>query len=164
MPATNTDWARAYALQALSDLNVREALLKAGVEKCHRLHYLQMAAEKTCKAYLTVANGHERVGRTHACVQDHLPTIARHIYSTGKGTKMQVWQVKQIKRVSREIELIAPACDAGKVREDNSEYPWLDGADVQTPCRYAFSNIDDGERTIVLLIRLIRTAAEAYTR
>lgn len=44
--ATDREWARAYALQALSDLEVRDRLAVAGAEKCHRLHYLQMAAEK----------------------------------------------------------------------------------------------------------------------
>ncbi|MGA6980922.1 MAG: hypothetical protein WCC95_04355 [Candidatus Sulfotelmatobacter sp.] len=52
MPATDQDWARAYAKQALSDLDAREKLESAGVHKCHRLHFLQMAAEKLCKAYL----------------------------------------------------------------------------------------------------------------
>ena len=64
-----------------------------------------------------------------------------------------------------EIELIAPACDAEKTREDNSEYPWTDGQGViQTPCRYSFPNIDDSDRLLVLVIKLIRTAAEAYAQ
>jgi len=58
MLTKDEDWARAYAKQALSDLDVREILVRGNTEKCHRLHFLQMAAEKTCKAYLTIANGH----------------------------------------------------------------------------------------------------------
>jgi len=44
-----------------------------------------------------------------------------------------------------EIEVLAPACDEGDLRQDNSEYPWEDaqGA-VCIPCQYAFPKIDDG--------------------
>lgn len=165
MPATKEDWARAYALQAISDLVARDALVKAGVEKCHRLHFLQMAAEKTCKAHLIAASGTEAVRKTHACVAKVLPTIASIFYAKlNDDSKIRDWQLKQIKHFAREIEVIAPACDAGDERKDNSEYPWLDGQGrVQTPCQYSFSNIDDGDKALVLLIKLIRTAAETYT-
>ena len=64
MAATDQDWARAYAKQALSDLDAREKFALAGAPKCHRLHFLQMAAEKVCKAHLTSANGHENIKPT----------------------------------------------------------------------------------------------------
>jgi hypothetical protein len=61
------------------------------------------------------------------------------------------------------MQLLAPACDDGDIREDNSEYPWEDGqGNVCVPCQYSFPNLDDGNRAIVRLIRLIRTAAESY--
>ena len=162
-PPANQEWARAYALQALSDLRAREVLVRAGAEKCHRLHFLQMAAEKTCKAHLTAANGHENVRKTHAYVEAVLPIIARHFFSKTNEGQLGSWQIDQIKKFAREIEVIAPACDAGDVREDNSEYPWLDGQGrVRTPCEYNFPNIDDGDKGIVQLIKLIRTAAETY--
>jgi hypothetical protein len=65
-PATDQNWARAYAKQALSDLDARDELAIRGVQKCHRLHFLQMAAEKICKAHLASANGHENVRKTRA--------------------------------------------------------------------------------------------------
>jgi hypothetical protein len=101
------DWARGYARQALSDLRARDILVSANAEKCHRLHFLQMAAEKACKARLIAQNG--------------------------------------------------------DVREDNSEYPW-EGAngEVRIPCEYNFPKINDEEKTIVKLIRLIRIAALSY--
>jgi hypothetical protein len=140
MSATKEEWARAYALQALSDLRARDALAVAGVEKCHRLHFLQMAAEKVCKAHLAMGSGHENIRKTHAYVASVLPTIARRFYATiSDENQMPNWQMDRIKRMAREIEVIAPACDAGDVREDNSEYPWLDGSgDVQIPCDYSF--------------------------
>ena len=166
MPATDEDWARGYARQALSDLGVRETLVRANAHKCHRLHFLQMAAEKACKAHLTIANGHENVRRTHAYVARNLPTIARYFYPlVNDNNAISRWEISQIRRLAQEIEVLAPACDDGDVREDNSEYPWLDGrGEVQTPCEYNFPNIDDGSRTVVRLIRLIRTAAESYAQ
>lgn len=164
MPATDLDWARAYAKQALSDLDAREKLALAGADKCHRLHFLQMAAEKVCKAHLTVVNGHERVRKTHAYVEKNLPIIARQFFTRSNDeNRMAQWEVRQIEGIAGEIELLAPACDDGGTRRDNSEYPWKDGhGDVQTSCEYSFPNVDDESRTIVRLIRLIRTASESY--
>jgi hypothetical protein len=156
------EWARSYALQALFDLRAREVLARAGTEKCHRLHFLQMAAEKICKAHLTAANGHENVHRTHAYVENVLPVIARNFYG---NQDIPTWQMREIRRIAREIEVIAPACDAGNTREDNSEYPWVDGQGaIQTPCRHNFPNIDDSNKMLVSVIKLMRSAAEAYTR
>ena len=166
MQPTDEKWARSYAIQALSDLRAREALVHANVEKCHRLHFLQMAAEKTCKAYLTSANGHDKVRKSHAYVACILPIIARHFYAViNDDNRIKQWELSEIRRVAREIELLAPACDDGDLRRDNSEYPWEDarGA-ICTPCEYNFPNIDDGSRPIVRMIRLIRTAAESYSR
>ncbi len=157
-------WANAFAKQALSDLDARDLLARAGAEKCHRLHFLQMAAEKTCKAHLTLANGYEKVRRTHAYVAKNLPIIARHYYPiVNDANRIARWEIAEIGRLAHEIEVLAPACDDGDVREDNTEYPWSDGSGgVGIPCEHSFPNIDDGSRTIVRLIRLLRTAAESY--
>lgn len=164
MPATDQDWARGYAVQARSDLFAREMLVRANADKCHRLHFLQMAAEKVCKAYLTMANGHDNVRKSHAYVARNLPIIARHIYALiNDKNQITRWEMSEIKRLAREIELLAPACNEGEMRQDNSEYPWLDARDdVRVPCEYNFPNIDDGSRTILRLIRLIREASDSY--
>jgi hypothetical protein len=166
MPATDRDWARGYAKQALSDLDAREKLVRADAHKCHRLHFVQMAAEKACKAHLTIANGHDNVRRTHAYVARNLPIIARHFYAViNDDNRISHWEIAEIRRLAREIEVLAPACDDGNVREDNTEYPWLDGAgNVRVPCEYGFPNIDDHSRAIVRLIRLIRAAAETHAQ
>jgi hypothetical protein len=162
--ATDQDWATAYAKQALSDLDAREKLALAGAHKCHRLHFLQMAAEKVCKAHLTSANGHENVRKTHAYIEKNLPIIARLFCSTANDDNvMAQWETREIKRIAGEIQVLAPACDGEGSRPDNSEYPWQDGhGDVRTPSEYKFPNIDDESRTIIRLIRLIRTASESY--
>ena len=162
--ATNQDWARAYAKQALSDLDAREKLALAGAHKCHRLHFLQMAAEKVCKAHLTSGNGHENVRKTHAYIERNLLIIARFFYSkTNDDNSMAQWETRKMKQIATEIQVLAPACDAEGARPDNSEYPWQDGhGDVRTPCEYNFPNIDDEDRTIIRLIKLIRAASESY--
>ena len=164
MEATKGDWARAYAKQALSDLAAREALVRAGAEKCHRLHFLQMAAEKACKAHL--AYGGNDVKKSHAYVASNLPIIARHFYAMmNNNNQITRWELSGIRRLASEIETLAPACAHGDARKDNSEYPWEDPAGtICIPCEYSFPNIDDGDRAIIRLIRLIRKACESYGR
>jgi len=50
MQPKDEEWAGGYARQALSDPDAREIPVRGNAEKCHRPHFLQMAAEKTCKA------------------------------------------------------------------------------------------------------------------
>lgn len=164
-PTIDEEWARAYARQALSDLDVRESLAdpKVKAAKCHRLLFLQMAAEKTCKAYLTMANGYDQVRKTHACIERVLPIVARQIYGIVSHSPIPHWEMSQIRRLAHEIEVLAPACDGGERRRDNVEYPWEGPTgEVRTPCEYNFPNVDDKSRQIVRLIRLIRAAAESY--
>jgi len=160
---TNQDWARAFARQALCDLDAREKLTRADAHKCHRLLFLQMAAEKVCKAYLTVANGHENVSNTHGYVAKHLPRIAVYFYGV-TGNRMAEWERRAIESFAREIQVAAPACKDDN-REDNCEYPWEDGqGTVRVPCEYNFPKIDDSAQNnaIVKLIRLIREASQSY--
>jgi hypothetical protein len=164
--ATDMKWARGYALQSLSDLRAREALLNAKSEKCHRLHFLQMAAEKACKAYLTAAGGHDQVKKSHAYIALTLPVIARHFYAASSPkTQKKEWEIPEVKRIAREIQVLSPACDEGYQREDNSEYPWDDGTGrICIPCEYSYPNIDDTDRSFVRIIQLIRIAAQSYSQ
>jgi hypothetical protein len=165
MPASDQDWASAYAKQALSDLDAREKLESRGADKCHRLHFLQMAAEKLCKAYLTASNGHNKIRKTHAYIERNLPIIARNFYRAANNAGIPAWEISEIRKIARQVEVLAPACDDGGTRQDNSEYPWEDAqGDVRVPSEYNFPNLDDGptNKAIVKLIRLIRTAADAY--
>jgi hypothetical protein len=166
MPQTKFDWARGFALQALSDLRVREMLVSSNAEKCHRLHFLQMAAEKACKAHLIIKNGNDSIRKRHDYIAKFLPVIARHIYSISNDkNRMAQWEMDKIKILAHEIELVCPGCDDSNTREDNSEYPWLDTeGNVEIPCQYNFPKIDDGSREIIRLIKLIRTASEFYAR
>lgn len=167
MHLRDQNWARSYAKQALSDLRAWDVLVSARAEKCHRLHFLQMAVEKTCKAHLTLNRGHENVKLSHCCIKDNLPVIARQIYATIIFDKrIAEWEIKAIKHFAGEIELLSPACDHEGTRKDNTEYPWEDNGRVYTPCDYTFPIIDDGpeNKTIDRLVKLIRTAAESFSQ
>jgi hypothetical protein len=166
MLATDANWAKSFARQALSDLAAREALVEAKAEKCHRLHFLQMAAEKACKTHRIVNSGHEQVRKSHAYIQRELPALARYFYALEHDrNQIASWELSEVRGLAREIELLAPACDDGHSREDNSDYPWLDATgQIMVPCEFAFPSIDDGSRSIIRLIKLIRTAAESYSR
>ena len=76
-----------------------------------------MATEKTCKAYLIKENGHEKVRKTHAVVKKHLPRIAQHFYSSNPNRKQALHQLSEIKTLAGEVELLAPACDHGDLRQ-----------------------------------------------
>ncbi len=171
MPLTDQDWIRAFARQALSDLRVRDLLQQANVEKCHRLHFLQMAAEKICKSHLIRENGRGNVQNVHTYTAKILPIIARQFYSRpGRKAAIPHWELSAIRHLAYEIEKLAPACDAGDLRPDNSEYPWEDSrGQVCVPCEYNFPSVDDGiggksAKAMVDLIRLMREAAEHYAK
>jgi len=154
MTTLRKEWVVSFARQALSDLNAREILSANNASKCHRLHFLQMAAEKLCKAYLIKSQtGHDGNFTTHAVIKRHLKTIARYYGCRSVGV------------FANEIEVLSPACRDGGVRQDNTEYPWLSATGkVIAPCEWSFPNLDDRHRSIVELIKLIKTASEDCIR
>jgi hypothetical protein len=77
-----------------------------------------MAAEKLCKAYLTTSNGHDKVRKTHAYVERNLPLIARNFYRADNNGKIPTWEISEIRKIARQIEVLAPACDDGGTRQD----------------------------------------------
>jgi len=163
--SSGQNWSRAYARQALSDLQAREVLIAATpqVARCHPLHFLQMAAEKTCKAYLSAGSGNADVRRTHSVVKSVLPVIARELYRSNETSALPGWQRRRLASLAMEIEVLAPGATIGEVRKDNCEYPWADVRGViVVPCEHKFAKIDEDERTFAVLIRLLRAAAKEY--
>ena len=157
----SSQWARAFALQALSDLRARD-ILSAGVsDRCHTLHYLQMATEKVCKAHLH-AQG-KNVRQSHRQIVGVLERIARReISGTSKSFAYSSWFMQAVAHFADEIEALAPAVRTGG-REANCEYPWEDShGRVHTPCLHKFSRIDENDRTVKRIVTLIRSAAEEY--
>jgi hypothetical protein len=154
------EWRRAYAKQARADLQTRDALMDHGkLPECQQLHFLQMACEKLCKAYLC-GQGVDplHLQTSHAFVSRHLPIIARQ-------QAVQAWAIAAIRVLSRKIELLAPSVTDGGRQPANCEYPWIGptGA-VQIPCEHNFGFDLIREKAGRILLKAIYTAVEGLCR
>ncbi len=162
-PESNQVWARAYARQARSDLAAREVLLTDGsLPRCHELHYLQMACEKLCKAYL--CNGGAAAAdlqSSHAYIAKTLPSIAQELLARSARQKVgRRWEVRAIAALARRIELLAPSVRGGGAVPANVEYPWSgpDG-DICIPAHHNFGLDMLHERAGQTLLKLLFKAA-----
>jgi hypothetical protein len=166
----NAQWRKAFARQADADLGTFHLLSsKAGAlaPVCHRLHFLQMACEKLVKAYLFDASPVPADALTsHAVILKHLPRILSELYRRHEDRSMPGRLFANIRRVAREIELLAPAVnDAGR-RPSNCEYPWLDAASsrVTAPCDIRFSALDlPRDPTLRLILKMLPIAVASLT-
>ncbi|HRX84664.1 MAG TPA: hypothetical protein P5572_06545 [Phycisphaerae bacterium] len=137
---TPEDWRVAFARQARADLAAREQLLaNPAIPACQQFHFLQMACEKICKANLFRQGSAEHdLRQSHAYIAKQLPLIAREQLSVrGKGEPK--WFRWAMRRLARQIELLAPAVDDGGRHAANCEYPWVGaGGRVMVPASYDF--------------------------
>lgn len=163
------DWRIAYSKQALADLRAREALLKhRDLPDCQQLHFLQMACEKLCKAYLCGQGvDPETLRSSHAYISGPLPIIARQQF-TQESRKVhtdRTWVIQAIRALARKIEVLAPAVnDAGR-HPANCEYPWVGptGA-VCVPAEHNFALDLLHEKAGRHLLKVLYTAAEELVR
>ncbi len=138
-------WQHAYAVQARADFAAFNVLRRSsGLPQCLSLHCLQMACEKLCKSYLCSQKVEPRFLQTsHAYTAKSLPELfLRRREALGQRTLRQYSTLmKQVRNLSREIELLAPTVDSLR-RPDNCEYPWEDGAgDIVVPAEYPFATL-----------------------
>jgi hypothetical protein len=144
-----TDWGRAYAKQAQADFNlwkVLDSLPDAyGIRTCHKLHLLQMACEKICKAYLCKHKSKPSdLQQSHAYVKTILPLIARSrlARNSKRLSGKYDYRLNLIKKLAGEIDLLVPTIKNTTKRLDNCEYPWESSpGKIQVPCEYAFPNL-----------------------
>lgn len=123
------EWRVAYARQAQADLLAREVLLnRPDVPECQQLHFLQMACEKICKAYLCGQGTDPQVlRRGHGYISGPLPVIVREqLARESRRMHASSWLVLAIGVLARQIELLAPAIDDDGRHPANCEYPWED--------------------------------------
>jgi hypothetical protein len=158
-------WASAYARQAKSDLQARDQLLRdERLEACHQLHYLQMAAEKLCKAHLSAQGQPQEVlESSHAFIAGPLPVICRQHLARG-AQKRNTWVLAAIRKLSRQIELLHPQVDdAGRVPA-NCVYPWEGpGKKVIAPAEHAFGLSLLHEKAGATLLKIMSAAADELT-
>jgi hypothetical protein len=157
-------WASAYARQAKSDLQAREQLLiNERIPACHQLHFLQMAAEKLCKAHLSAQGQPQEVLETsHAFIAGPLPVIARQIIARDAGKLPRLtWVLGAIRKLARQIELLHPQVnDAGCV-PSNCVYPWVkaDG-EVVAPADHPFALSLLHEKAGITLLKIMSAATD----
>ena len=138
-------WQRAYARQAKADWAAYEVLRAAtDLPQCQSLHFLQMACEKLCKAYLCSQKVEPRFLQTsHGFIAGNLPEIFKDRRRRLKLRPLHQYStlLKQVYNLAREIELLAPTVDNQR-RPDNCEYPWEDGAgSIVVPAEYPFATL-----------------------
>jgi len=141
--ATLEDWRIAYAKQGRADLLAREQLVKnTSIPQCQHLHFVQMACEKICKAYLCGQGSDPGdLRKSHGYISGPLPTIARQVFARTRNAD-SLWVLSAIRELARRIELLAPAVDHAGTHPANCEYPWerADGS-IAVPAEHNF-NID----------------------
>src|SRR4051794_28312263 len=126
---------RLYLVQARSDWKMLHLLNREAV--CHRLHYLQMAAEKLGKAYFWRGPGVVNLG--HAAFSRFVRAIAtNHRVATLIGFPTLIsfgeW-CNDVSDLAYELERLAPAlANDGP----NPEYPWPRANPTHAPVEYAF--------------------------
>jgi hypothetical protein len=130
------NWSRAFAQQAKTDLDAYELLTNSALPVSHRLHYLQMWLEKLCKAHQLKQS--QQVEMTHQVVTKVLPGLILQNWDRidyGKEPDMKI-----LKDLCREIDLLHPQIDSGGRRPDNVEYPWQGrSGKIETPARWEFA-------------------------
>lgn len=136
-----SEWADAFAAQSRSDFQVY-LILPAGVEECHKLHYLQMAGEKIAKAYQLRDTKAvlENAMTSHVAFSDFALPMLMSASERERYRGKDAWlksTLKSVKGLAREIEKIAPSVDRQQ-SPANAEYPWAEGESIVTPCHYSY--------------------------
>lgn len=156
------DWARAYARQADADFRAWELYERhpdAVAAECHKLLFLQMACEKSCKAHL-IRGGTppEALQDSHGYVAKPLPIVIRQeIVSSGENLRKMQGVLNQVRHLAEEIEVLNPAVRRMGQRPDNCEYPWEAGDEVHSPLDWTFHPLRlitaPAGRTFIKLLR-----------
>jgi hypothetical protein len=124
--STGDDWAKAYARQAAADFSTYLHLRQQKIPECHKLHFLQMACEKLCKAHLCKGGTNPKtLQRSHGYVAGTLPVVLmQELVLSRIAAHDRAWIMGHVNALAKEIDVLAPAVQRGGTRPDNCEYPW----------------------------------------
>jgi hypothetical protein len=133
-------WQLAFLKQARADWEAYQRIDDPTWPSCHRLHFLQMAAEKLGKALLVAGDmSLERITHTHAAFVKFM-RVARKNHNLQKELGMTYSQItahfNRLLPMAYEIEVLAPT-----LAQDgpNPEYPWRDkSGHILVPVDYSF--------------------------
>jgi hypothetical protein len=139
---TPDNWGRAYAKQARADFEAWNKLQgEMTVPSCQKLHFLQMACEKLCKAHLCKQPGADPklYQSSHTYIAKNLGIIIRQQLSlTAKPPRNGPYLLAHCNHLAREIELLHPAVEDDGRCPDNCEYPWEQGSKLYVPAEWSF--------------------------
>lgn len=129
-------WSEAFSAQAKSDRKAYYLLTESALPASHSLHYLQMWLEKLCKAYVLETHA-EAFRRKHDVVASKLPAMIReHWRHIGF---QHLPNMREIRELCREIDLLHPKGEDNQPRPDNAEYPWIGASGrVEVPAQWKF--------------------------
>lgn len=146
----------AFFKQAHSDYLMYRWLNQHQKERCHQVHYLQMACEKLAKAILAQsANQMPRVSHfTFTAGLKQLKQRVDIIHQLQYSTKKEAFyrQIDSLLPLAEQIEKIVPESQA---RQPNPEYPWLSNDTVFSPLDYPFDEILSQRIQLTRLQRLL---------
>jgi hypothetical protein len=160
-------WSRSYALQALVDLDARDALVFTRIPACQHLHFLQMACEKIAKAHRCLGGAEPKtLMHSHGFAAKVLRQIARELLRRSAfagGLEVAHSGVEaMVRQVAREVDLLAPAVDDSGRRPDNCEYPWEDASGVlHVPAEHTFGSLQmlHNHRAGTTFLKIVSLAA-----
>lgn len=165
-----TAFAQGFYEQASSDWAIYELLSSARrVERCHPLHYLQMATEKIAKAYRIrdVAADVDELARHHSGFAPFVnqfmnSDVVRNEYRGRDAARESKRQ--QLHRLAEQVERLAPAID-NLATPENAEYPWQRGDTILVPCRYQYPALNFlTEPSGLALLNLVSRAIRDYDK
>lgn len=163
MTPTPDEWGQAFAKQAMADFTAWDELQgNTAVASCQKLHFLQMACEKLCKAHLCKHSGADplTLQSSHTYIAKNLDIIIRQQLSlTPKPPSNGKFLLSYCKHLAREIELLHPSVDDGGRQPANCEYPWEQGGKLYVPAECSFPALNLIEQPGgVSLLKLIQSA------
>jgi hypothetical protein len=158
------DWREAFLRQARSDIALLLSHLTAAeVEYAHRLHYIQMGAEKLAKGFLHPSGANAPPLPTHAALVRMLRVIKgrediRRMLGYPNRESYRAY-IDSLLPLAQRIQDLAPAI-AGFTRP-NPEYPWRTPAapEVSAPCEFTFNDFDPRRPDMAKFVKLLNDLA-----
>ena len=152
-------WRTAFLAQARSDNDLRKFLNRSQVPYSHQLHYLQMAAEKLAKGFMTSPTATDPPGFSHAAFVSCLralkgrPEIRRQLGYASVSAFSSF--IDSLLPFADQVERLAPTF-AGQTKP-NPEYPWqpTPAHEVAVPAEFDFPELKPNTIKIIQLVDLI---------
>ncbi len=160
----NEAWSNAFARQAASDLTVSEWLSSTNLPANHYLEHLQKFMEKAAKAHqysiADKAGLPKDIQESHNFITAVIPQIYREFI--GRKRRVHSSEIKAVRNICRQLDLLNPAVDDGGRRKDNCEYPWQTmETNMIVPAEFKFPVLNslqtvEGRRLIVVVKTLLQ--------